>query len=106
MDKRGRVTIPREIRERLGLKPGDRLLIKIQDDALIMVRLDDPFKVIEMILKNLTFDRRVRQEAEYQALRELEAKHGGYVSDSLVAEKVLIETGYLLSLKSQVKHHK
>ncbi len=77
LDERGRVTIPREVRERLGLKPGDRLLIKVQDDAIVMVRSKDPFKIIGMILKNLTFDRRLRREAEDQALRELEAKHGG-----------------------------
>ena len=75
LDERGRITIPREVRERLGLKPGERLLIKVQGSSIIITRAENPFKVIEGILKDLTFERSLRYEAEKQALQELKARY-------------------------------
>ena len=77
LDERGRITIPREIRNRLGLKPGERLLIKVQDNNIIITRAEDPFKIIEKVLKDLTFKRSLRFEAEKQALRELKVRYEG-----------------------------
>ena len=77
LDERGRITIPREVRERLGLRPGERLLVRVQGDSIVIRRAKDPFKVIEDILRDLTFDRSLRYEAEEQVLRELRARHVG-----------------------------
>jgi len=77
LDERGRVTIPREIRDKLGLKPGERLLVKVQGNSIVLTRAEDPFKIIESILKDLTFERSLRFEAEKQALRELKVRHEG-----------------------------
>ena len=77
LDERGRVTIPREIRNKLGLKPGERLLVKVQGNSIVLTRAKDPFKIIESILKDLTFERSLRFEAEKQALRELKVRHEG-----------------------------
>jgi len=37
LSKRGQVTIPREIRERLNLKPGDKVEFAIQDDGSVQL---------------------------------------------------------------------
>lgn len=41
IDQRGRVTIPKEIRERLGLDSGDELEVEL-DDGSIRLRADVP----------------------------------------------------------------
>ncbi len=74
MDDKGRITIPKEIRRKLGLRPGDRLLIKVHEGNIILMRPENPFKIIESILKDLTFTRELRSEEEKQALKELRIK--------------------------------
>ena len=33
---KGQLTIPKQVRERLGLKPGDRLAFDLDDDAILL----------------------------------------------------------------------
>ena len=73
LDERGRITIPKEIRERFKLRSGDRLIIKVEGDNIIITRARDPYEIIESILGDLTFERRLRKEAERQLLKELDA---------------------------------
>ncbi len=42
IDDRGRITIPKEERERLGLTPGKKVLIREKDGALIIKRFVSP----------------------------------------------------------------
>ncbi len=42
IDDRGRITIPKEERERLGLTPGRKILIREKDGALIIKRFVSP----------------------------------------------------------------
>ena len=46
IDKRGRITIPKEDRERLGLTPGKRVLIREKDGSLVIKRFISPEKFI------------------------------------------------------------
>lgn len=46
IDNRGRLTIPKEERERLGLTPGIKVLIREKDGALIIRRFISPDKFI------------------------------------------------------------
>lgn len=39
LSRRGRVTIPRSIRERLSLKPGDRLQFELRADGTLEARI-------------------------------------------------------------------
>ena len=34
---KGQVTIPKDVREKLNLRPGDRLLVTVQGDRIIMI---------------------------------------------------------------------
>ena len=38
----GKITIPREIREQLGLKPGDQVLFFLSEDGTLMLRQEPP----------------------------------------------------------------
>ena len=36
MSKKGQIVIPKEIREKFGIKPGDAVIFKIQGDKVIL----------------------------------------------------------------------
>ena len=62
VDMKGRILIPKEIREKLNIKPGVRLLIKIENGRLVLLKttpLDDFRSEIETFqekLQKLTID--------------------------------------------------
>ncbi|BES82767.1 AbrB/MazE/SpoVT family DNA-binding domain-containing protein [Pyrodictium abyssi] len=70
LDEKGRITLPKELRDRLGLKPGDMLVARLHGDRIVLEKSTDPFKVIGDILGSLSFSRTVREEAERAGARE------------------------------------
>jgi AbrB family looped-hinge helix DNA binding protein len=46
VDSKGRLTIPRAERERLGIKPGDVLFLRESNGALIYVKAQNPFDAL------------------------------------------------------------
>jgi AbrB family looped-hinge helix DNA binding protein len=46
LDERGRMYIPKIVRERLSLKPGDKIYIRIEDEAFIVFTLEAIQKTI------------------------------------------------------------
>lgn len=60
MTSRGRVTVPREVRERLGLKQGDGLVFEIEGTTITLVppRNDNPFDALISALPRLPRDAR------------------------------------------------
>ena len=46
IDDRGRITIPKDERDRLGLAPGKKVLIREKDGALIIKRFVSPDKFV------------------------------------------------------------
>lgn len=38
---KGQITLPKGLRERLGLKPGSRVVFKVEDDQITLERLPD-----------------------------------------------------------------
>ncbi|RLF17874.1 MAG: AbrB/MazE/SpoVT family DNA-binding domain-containing protein [Thermoprotei archaeon] len=49
--KRHTVVIPKEIREKVGIKEGSKLLLRVDKNMVIMEPLpDDPFKVLGEII--------------------------------------------------------
>ena len=68
MSKKGQIMIPKEIRERFGIKPGDDVIFKIQGNKVIIEKIQE--KMSE-ILKNskpvdnsLEFQKKLRDEWE------------------------------------------
>ncbi|TFG18794.1 MAG: AbrB/MazE/SpoVT family DNA-binding domain-containing protein [Promethearchaeota archaeon] len=60
IDVKGRILIPKEMREKLNLKPGVKLIIKIEDGRLVLLKstsLEDfqsEIKSFQQKLKKLT----------------------------------------------------
>ena len=56
IDNRGRITIPKEERERLGLTPGKKVLIREKDGFLIIKRFISPKKFISELKGCITVE--------------------------------------------------
>ena len=72
VDAKGRIVLPKEFREALGIREGDEVLLSIRGGRLVVEKCEDPFKVLEEVLGDLTFDRSLRRVAEKEALRAVE----------------------------------
>ncbi len=69
VDAKGRIVLPKEFREALGIGEGDELLLSIHGDKIVIEKCEDPFKVLEELLGDLSFDRSLRKIVEEDALR-------------------------------------
>ena len=56
IDNRGRITIPKEERERLGLTPGKKVLIREKDGSLIIKRFISPERFISELKGCITVE--------------------------------------------------
>lgn len=68
LSKKGQIVIPKEIREKFGIKPGDAVIFKIQGDKVILEKIQEKMSDIlinsEPIEKSLEFQRKLRDEWE------------------------------------------
>jgi len=69
VDAKGRIVLPKEFREILGIQEGDEVLLSVRGDKLVVEKCGDPFKVLEEVLGDLTFNRSLRKIAEKEALK-------------------------------------
>jgi len=76
LDSRGRVAIPKRLREAVGLREGDEVVLSVESGALVIRRAEDPFAKLERLLGDLTFDRSLRLVAEEEAAREASRGEG------------------------------
>ncbi|HDI31632.1 MAG TPA: AbrB/MazE/SpoVT family DNA-binding domain-containing protein, partial [Thermofilum sp.] len=44
VDGKGRITLPKKIREKMGIKKGDELVITLEREKLLISKIEDPFK--------------------------------------------------------------
>ncbi|MGC9096877.1 MAG: AbrB/MazE/SpoVT family DNA-binding domain-containing protein [Infirmifilum sp.] len=70
IDGKGRVTIPKRLREILNLREGEEVLLVPEKDGLLIRKASDPEEILERLLGDLTFSRELRKVAEQEALRE------------------------------------
>lgn len=72
LTSKGQVTIPKDIRQRLGLKIGDRLQFRIDADGRLMVQPEPPGSSgrVPGLLRHLARPRPVSVEEMDQAIRE------------------------------------
>ena len=73
VDSKGRVLIPREVREAAGLKPGSRVRVSAEGRGVVVIRLveRDPSEELAEILGDFSLDREARKRAESLLLGEL-----------------------------------
>jgi len=72
IDRKGRVVIPKKVREEMGIGADDVLLMFVKGDSIILKKEKDPFKTLEEILGDITFKRDIRRRAYEEAVREAE----------------------------------
>ncbi|RSN76924.1 MAG: AbrB family transcriptional regulator [Thermoproteota archaeon] len=65
VDGRGRVTLPKDIREKVNIKEDGK------EGSIMIGKAEDPFKLLEKLLGDLSFDRSLRKVAEKQAMKEI-----------------------------------
>ena len=72
----GQVTIPKEIRDHLGLKEGDRLAIELDDQGRVVLRPEPraPLGRLPGLLRHLAPERPVTIEDMDMAIREQVAR--------------------------------
>ena len=77
VDKKGRIVLPKEFREALDIREGDELIITLRGSKAIIEKSEDPFKVLEEVLGDLTFSRELRRIAEREALKTMKGVSRG-----------------------------
>jgi AbrB family looped-hinge helix DNA binding protein len=74
VDERGRITLPSSVRRRLGIRPGDELVVSVVGGRIVIEKALNPFERLAEILGDLTFDRSLRVAAEREALKAAEER--------------------------------
>ncbi|MEX0568616.1 MAG: AbrB/MazE/SpoVT family DNA-binding domain-containing protein [Candidatus Njordarchaeota archaeon] len=67
--KNNAIILPREIMDLLGLSEGDMLEVRLENGNIVLEPLRDPFKILEEVLGDFTYNRRARTEAEKYLFR-------------------------------------
>ncbi|WP_290596782.1 MULTISPECIES: AbrB/MazE/SpoVT family DNA-binding domain-containing protein [unclassified Archaeoglobus] len=67
IDKRGRITIPKAIREKLGIN--NEVAISVEGDKLVIRKAEDPFENLRKAFSGLSFSREIRKVAESEAIK-------------------------------------
>lgn len=80
---KGQVTLPAEMREQLGLRPGDKVQMVVEDHTIVVKRADDDsidsaYRSIPALKKKLTL-KEIREIAEEDAAIEA-AQEGLYAN--------------------------
>ena len=78
---KGQVTLPAEMRQELGLRPGDKVQMAVEDHTIVVKRADDDsieaaYRSIPALKKKLSL-REIREIAEEEAAIEA-AREGLY----------------------------
>ena len=71
VDSKGRIVLPKEFRDALGIREGDELVLVLEGGKVIIKKAEDPFKVLEEVLGELSFSRELRRVAEEEGLKEV-----------------------------------
>jgi AbrB family looped-hinge helix DNA binding protein len=69
LSSKGRVTIPKQVRERLGVQPGDLISYEMEGDV-VTIRRSEPFDVAFHSAASVTLDEWTTKEDE-EAFRDL-----------------------------------
>lgn len=79
LTSKGQVTIPKEVRERLGLKEGDRLIFRFDDQGNLLVRPEvrNPLGRLPGLLHHLAKERPVTVEEMNEGIKRKAAQRFG-----------------------------
>lgn len=71
VDAKGRVLIPKSLRELAGIREGDEVVVSVEGNRLVIKKAEDPWRELAELLGDLTFDRSLRRLAEDAAEKEV-----------------------------------
>jgi len=73
VDSKGRITLPKEVRERCGIVPGSKVVVEVRGKGEVLVRVvgEDPSKELAKLLRGFTFTRKSRVRAEKLLFKEV-----------------------------------
>jgi len=73
VDSRGRIALPKDIREKCGIKPGSHVLVEVRDTKEILLRVieRDPSEELAELLGDFKFTRQDRVKAVKLLLEEI-----------------------------------
>ncbi|MCD6488417.1 MAG: AbrB/MazE/SpoVT family DNA-binding domain-containing protein [Desulfurococcales archaeon] len=73
VDSKGRIVLPKEVREKCGIKPGSKVLVDVVGRGEILVKVieTDPSMELAELLGEFKLTRRDRVEAERLLWREV-----------------------------------
>jgi AbrB family looped-hinge helix DNA binding protein len=74
VDSKGRVLIPKSLRELAGIREGDEVLVSVEGGKVVIEKAGDPWRELAELLGDLTFDRSLRRLAEDAAKKEIREK--------------------------------
>ncbi len=80
VDTKGRITLPKEVRDQIAITPGDQLQVRVVGNRIIMEKIDNPFEILKKILKKVKFDVTRRSKVEELALKEAKRRAGKLLS--------------------------
>ncbi|HUZ79701.1 MAG TPA: AbrB/MazE/SpoVT family DNA-binding domain-containing protein [Thermoplasmata archaeon] len=76
MSTKGQVTIPKDVRDALGVRPGDRVRFDLEGGERVILRKAEPSRLTEILDRlgpsaetGVEFQRRVRREWSHRAAR-------------------------------------
>jgi AbrB family looped-hinge helix DNA binding protein len=77
LNDNGRIVIPAELRQRMGLRPGDTLLLRVEGDLLVIESQQTRIRRVQESLRHLIPSERVLSdelvaERREESLREME----------------------------------
>jgi len=71
VDAKGRILIPKSLRELAGIREGDEVVVNVEDGRIVIEKSEEPWRELGELLGDLTFDRSLRRLAEDAAEREV-----------------------------------
>jgi AbrB family looped-hinge helix DNA binding protein len=69
VDPKGRILLPKEIRSALDIRQGDVLNISQESNLVILKKITDPFKKLDELIGEVTFDTKNRRNIESLAIK-------------------------------------
>ncbi len=73
VDSKGRIVLPKDIRDKCGIKPCSRVLIEVKNSNEVLLRVieKDPSEELAELLGDFKFTRKDRVRVEKLLLREI-----------------------------------
>ena len=69
VDEKGRITLPKSLREVLNIMPGDELVLDVKGNKIVIEKSVNPFEKLGKLMGNISFNREMRVEAERELLK-------------------------------------